>query len=773
MWDQSCNKRYEVFKADATTFALGASRFCLISVAMASVALTSCTPILSRVLQPPGRTIVVAEYHLTRGKLTPPGHLVAGAAKVDITPPTGFPTGGHGPAGAMARGYSSRLYARAFFFADSAGSPLVLVSCDFFAVPGGLTAMVARRVSKKELERGVLIPPAAIIISATHTHQGPGNFLTAVSYNQFGSKYPGFDERLLKFLADRIAEAIDSAVADGIGGGEVKLSIRHSTVTAGLLMNRSPATFLSNWNAQQIMDALNQRTDTCTPMLETGEARDKSWKLPGCQRLRAVDRKMTLLEITRGTDKVGMLVFLAEHPTVLLNSAPFFSSDFVGQALAEIENESATHQSRPQVAGFFNGAEGDVVPRRSGRDLLDVERLADTLLTSIRILLEKHGDALPVAHIVARSTILKPGRSYGSASWGEIGLPSSPLMGAAGLGGPENDRTVLYELGWHEGLSEVAGEGQGGKLGALDSQLLPIRLTHLLAPDYAFPRDLPIHYAEIGALKLVSMPGELSTASGRMLRDAIGDDGRLEIIGLANEYTSYVATPDEYEVHDYMGASTLWGPNEARVFIWAASCLADRAPVPKSCFGLPRPNRFSVGERRFSPGKTPGKIRGQDIPFGPKAVGERLNEADDGLQDVLRDTTGAAQRNLPRFEWVERIRNAREEFGATAKRYVRVVVREGNNWVPRHRANTTLIDDDLGPNFLTLMREAPHGGKFSREERRWVAIWLAPILERSRLGGDYRFEVMSKQKDGSMVRQFWSCPFVVNLTPTKRAANNR
>ncbi len=768
MWDQRCNKRYGVSKADATTFAIGTSRFCLIFVAMASIALTSCTPILSRVLQPPGRTIVVPEYQLTPINWVP-RHAVAGAAKVDITPPAGFPTGGHGPAGAMSRGYSSRLYARAFFFADSAGSPLVLVSCDFFAVPGGLTAMVGRRVSQKELERGVLIPPEAIIISATHTHQGPGNFLTSVSYNQFGSKYPGFDERLLNFLADRIVEAVDSAVADGMRAGEVKLSIRHSTVTAGLLMNRSPATFLSNWNAQRIMDALNRPTASCVPTVETGEAREKNWDARGCPRLRAVDRNMTLLEITRGTDQVGLLLFLAVHPTVLLNSAPFFSSDFVGQTLAQIENESATHQSRPQVAGFFNGAEGDVVPRRSGRDLRDVERLADTLLTNIKIVLETPGDDLRVTRIVARSTMLRPGRSYGSASWGRIGLPSSPLMGAAGLGGPENDRTVLYEFGWHEGISEVPGEGQGGKLGALDSQLLPIRLTHLLAPDYAFPRDLPIHYAEIGALKLVSMPGELSTASGRMLRDALGDDGRFEIIGLANEYTSYVATPDEYEVHDYMGASTLWGPNEARVFIWAAVCLSGRAPVATSCAALPRPNPLSIGERRFSPGKTPGKIRGQDIPFGPKAVGERLNEADDGLQDVLRDSTGAAERNLPRFEWVERIRNDREEFGAAAGRYVRVLVREGNAWVPRHRANTRVIDDDLGPNFLTLMREAPPGGKTSREERRWVAIWLAPILERSSLGGNYRFEVMSKRRDGSMVRQFLSCPFVVNLTPTQRA----
>ena len=72
--------------------------------------------------------------------------------------------------------------------------------------------MVSRRIGERWAERGVLIPPEAIIIAATHTHQGPGNYLTSVSYNQYGSKYPGFDKRLLDFLADRVAEAIDSAI---------------------------------------------------------------------------------------------------------------------------------------------------------------------------------------------------------------------------------------------------------------------------------------------------------------------------------------------------------------------------------------------------------------------------------------------------------------------------------------------------------------------------------------------------------------------------------
>lgn len=756
----------EVQHALTNVFGVPRHRYSFVAVMILSI--SGCAPLVSKLVQPPGKTIVVREYRVTNWR-SGRGSTLAGAARVDITPPAGFPTGGHGPAGAMAHGYASRLYARAFFFADSAGSPLILVSCDVFAVPGGLTAMVSRRVSERWAAQHVSIPPEAINISATHTHQGPGNYLTAVSYNQYGSKYPGFDARLLEFLADRIASAIDSAMIDAFAHGPAKLSLRHADVSSGLLMNRSPVTFLSNWNAQRIMDALNgpsaMSSTDCRPVLEQGEARAKSWDAKGCPRLRAVDPNMTLLEVTRADARVALLVFFAVHPTVLDHSAPFFSSDFVGAALSRMEGESAVESGQPQVVGFFNGAEGDVVPRRFTRDLLDVQRLGDALLANIRNVLRKPAEDLPVPRIVTRGAMLRPGHLYGKAPWGDVRLPRSPLMGTAGLGGPEDDRTVFYELGWHEGLSDVPGEGQGGKLGALDSPLLRIRLTHLFAPDYAFPRELPVRYAELGALKLVALPGELSTASGRMLRESLGGHSRLEIIGLANEYTSYVATPDEYEVHDYMAASTLWGPNEIRVFAWTADCLARRA---RECEGLERRDPARVEARRYSPGRTPGKIRGKEVAFGPSAVGDSLNEADDGLATVLRDSSGAPERNLPRFEWIETIRNESEEFDAAARRSVRILVRSGNGWVPRLRSGTRLSDDDRGPNFLTLMRAAPPRDKRRRDERRWSALWLAPILEKTSPRGEFRFQVVITRRDGTVAREIESCPFVVNLSPEQR-----
>src|SRR5207302_1720904 len=112
------------------------------------------------------------------------------------------------------------------------------------------------------------------------------------------------------------------------------------------------------------------------------------------------------------------------------------------------------------------------------------------------------------------------------------------------------------------------------------SQLLRlVQLTTVLAPAESFPRELPITYVNLAGLELVTMPGEVSTAEGAAIRAALGysgpglGHGKIELIGLADEYSSYISTPSEYALQDYMGASTIWGPNEGPFFACSAASL--------------------------------------------------------------------------------------------------------------------------------------------------------------------------------------------------------
>jgi hypothetical protein len=136
----------------------------------------------------------------------------------------------------------------------------------------------------------------------------------------------------------------------------------------------------------------------------------------------------------------------------------------------------------------------------------------------------------------------KMDRSCGGAE-----IAGKPAFGAAGVGGGEQDRTPLYDLGWREGVHDRAVNHQGPKVDALDSTILrDIKLTKIFAPPKKFPRYLPVTYVEIGRLSLGALPTEVSTTAALRIRSDFDRSNRyFQLVGLANEYSSYMATESE------------------------------------------------------------------------------------------------------------------------------------------------------------------------------------------------------------------------------------
>jgi neutral ceramidase len=80
------------------------------------------------------------------------------------------------------------------------------------------------------------------------------------------------------------------------------------------------------------------------------------------------------------------------------------------------------------------------------------------------------------------------------------------------------------------------------------------------------PEVLPLQVFTVGSLALVAVPFEMTTMSGRRLRQTVlaqlsplGVD-QVVIAGLSNAYAGYIATREEYAKQDYEGASTHFGP---------------------------------------------------------------------------------------------------------------------------------------------------------------------------------------------------------------------
>ena len=98
------------------------------------------------------------------------------------------------------------------------------------------------------------------------------------------------------------------------------------------------------------------------------------------------------------------------------------------------------------------------------------------------------------------------------------------------------------------------------------------------------PNTVDIQILRVGQLFIVVSPGEATTMAGRRWRDAIREkaasiisaekpdnvENEKPIVllgGPANTYTHYIATPEEYIVQRYEGASTLYGPHTLDAFI--------------------------------------------------------------------------------------------------------------------------------------------------------------------------------------------------------------
>jgi neutral ceramidase len=638
----------------------------------------------------------------------PSSRFSAGAAKRDITPPAGFPMGGYSVDGRVSRGHWMRLHARAFYFQDASGRHLALVSCDLFAIPRGLQAKVAYALRDHGLG------PEDVILAATHTHQSPGNYMTSRLYNGFASPLPGFRADLLDFLAAQISGVIEDAMVASRTDAPAFLVLKTGPIDE-LVRNRSPEAFERNADRAETLREGPEPPAGCADP---------------CPRYRAVHRTAEVLEVHHGVGagsrRSAVLVFFAVHPTAMSDHFEFYSPDLVGRAMRRLERDAREPGS---VAGFFNGAEGDVSPRWEKRDAVEVRELGDLLASGVRALLDAPGgfrDDNP--QIRARSK---------SATRSDFCGGAEPMFGVAVIGGAADGRTDFYDLGWKRGPNAIRDgkpiKGQGRKQPALDAKWLPgLEVSKLVSPSRDFPREVPVTVAEIGPLLLAAIPVEATTTVGRRLRArfaAAEPSRRIAIVGLANEYLSYVATPEEYDVQDYEGGSTLFGPSEAECFFRLADAArADRTAPPSR----------EVGAVSFSPGSPPLAL------FGPERWSERQPWWTSSLTALFRRSSVPAVR-WPRFEWIGTRPGVRE----TADQHATVLKRSANVW------DVAETEDDS--NLLLVLVD---GGP----PRHWSATWIPPLDTDPKT--TFAFEV--ERADGS---RHCSSPFSLNDLSTGRTAS--
>jgi neutral ceramidase len=285
----------------------------------------------------------------------------------------------------------------------------------------------------------------------------------------------------------------------------------------------------------------------------------------------------------------------------------------------------------------------------------------------------------------------------------EFGLPYTT--------GSEENRGPLFDVTHQsfEGLrAPVATGPQGDKL--------PYKRD---TDGTQVPKAIPLVALRLGDQQVVSVPAEMTVELGRRLRAAVMNATagfgvvRAVIAGYANEYASYLTTPDEYDAQHYEGGTTVYGRLSGPFFVQQSADLAGRLAR-----GLAAPAPFDFDPTRGMKPSSP--------PYPPGAAAGSITDQPGNVRRLSRVA----------FGW----RGGESGLDRPLDRaFVTVQRRAGRRWVR--------VDDDLGLNMLwRVTDDQPHSGgnpTFSADAKgTYQALWQVPLGARP---GSYRFLVTANR----------------------------
>lgn len=533
-----------------------------------------------------------------------------GASVQDMTGPANdVISAGYEAPDHVLRGIHTRQFARAFALQSRCnGERVVMVVSE--------TAFITQGTRQTVLDLIAADPELAphyhgenVLLSATHTHSGPGGEAHHAAYNLFRL---GYDELVHRIYTQAIHRAIRDAHAQleqQPVDGRIRLSV-------GELLNAS--------------------TNRSEPAYAANPPEERAqWRNVDGEEVRT-NKRMVQLRLDRddGT-AVGLINWFGVHTTSVGTLHPLISSDNKGLAAFSFERLMAEAQpaALPFVAAFAQADEGDASPnlcfrefpfpdprigcgedRLQGNASHGVRQLAraielfdaggEPLAGGIRSrLVNAPMDRIEVSDPVILERLRHPPElDTPSKRTCTAALGYSMAAGAEDQRGPSQegiscrdvDRLAALQADIEVAMETLASNATGGGYPAVPASTfgttLGCGLTEglaLLPPlpevDYSchaekpilFPigstelvsnADLPLQIVTIGPFAVVALPWEVTTTAARRIRDTVvaelGAMGVSEIVvaSLSNDFVQYLTTREEYATQEYEAASTQFGP---------------------------------------------------------------------------------------------------------------------------------------------------------------------------------------------------------------------
>ncbi len=243
------------------------------------------------------------------------------------------------------------------------------------------------------------------------------------------------------------------------------------------------------------------------------------------------------------------------------------------------------------------------------------------------------------------------------------------------------------------------------------------------------PNLVDVQLLRVGQLIIIISPGEATTMSGRRWKQAIHDaaassslsgsssvDPVVVIGGPANTYTHYIATPEEYAIQRYEGASTLYGQYTLNAYINLT--LSYLPYLDSSSSSLPAPGPSPPDNVNKSYSFITGVVYDAAPPF--KHFGDVATDVEPtySIGDVISATfIGANPRNNLRLEGTfVAIEQLNPVSGAWAR------VRDDSDWALVY--NWKRISEILGTSDVTIVWE--------------TEVWAQPGQYRIKYYGDWK-----------------------------------
>ncbi|CAL9475132.1 Neutral ceramidase [Actinosynnema sp. ALI-1.44] len=438
-------------------------------------------------------------------------------------------------------GIHQRQRSRAFVVVDrSSTKRVVYVNADLAMI---FRAVQENVLAKLQARYGTLYTRENVLLSATHTHAGPGGYSHNLAYNL---SILGMQPQTLAAVTDGIVESVVEAHED-LKPGSLSLNTGELTDAS---VNRSRVAFERNPDKGHFPNA--------------------------------IDPAMTVLRLRQGSTDVGAISWFATHNTSMTNANTLISPDNKGYAAYQWEHDDAGVRyldDRPGfVAAFPNTNAGDLSPNlnlRPGSGPTEDE------VENTRIIGERQnraaqrvysGPQTPVTggvdyrmRFVDMGAVTVEGRY---TTDGRTGRTCSGVVGASTIAGSTEDGPAIP--GFTEGMQSP-----------IKTLLEPLNVEvpqwlkdcqypkASLVPTglvQATPDVLPLQIVKIGQLHLVAVPGEVTIVAGLRIRRSVAAElgvplEHVLIQGYANDYSQYVTTPEEYDLQQYEGGSTLFGRN--------------------------------------------------------------------------------------------------------------------------------------------------------------------------------------------------------------------